>query len=73
MEKERAKIGEKIWIKKLHFTPCGCKVNQYETNAMMQQFATKGYDIVDFEEKADANIINKCNETNISDIQSRKM
>ena len=57
----------------MHFTPCGCKVNQYETNAMMQQFATKGYDIVDFEEKADVYIINTCTVTNIADRKSRQM
>ena len=57
----------------MHFTLCGCKVNQYETNAMMQQFATKGYDIVDFEEKADVYIINTCTVTNIADRKSRQM
>lgn len=54
----------------LHY---GCKVNQYETNAMMQQFATKGYEIVDFEEKADVYIINTCTVTNIADRKSRQM
>lgn len=57
----------------MHFTPCGCKVNQYETNAMMQQFATKGYEIVDFEEKADVYIINTCTVTNMADRKSRQM
>lgn len=57
----------------MHSIPCGCKVNQYETNAMMQQFASKGYEIVEFEEKADVYVINTCTVTNIADRKSRQM
>ena len=57
----------------MHSIPYGCKVNQYETNAMMQQFATKGYEIVEFEEKADVYVINTCTVTNIADRKSRQM
>lgn len=48
-------------------------MNQYETNAMMQQFASKGYEIVEFEEKADVYVINTCTVTNIADRKSRQM
>ena len=38
---------------KVAFYTLGCKVNQYETNGMIQKFKSSGYDIVEFEEKAD--------------------
>ena len=38
---------------KVAFYTLGCKVNQYETDLMMKSFTDHGYDIVDFEEKAD--------------------
>lgn len=55
------------------FIHCGCKVNQYETNAMLQKFVEAGYEAVDFEEKADIYIINTCTVTNISDKKSRQI
>ena len=59
--------------KKVAFYTLGCKVNQYETNAMMQQFETSGYEIVAFEEKADIYVINTCTVTNMSDRKSRQI
>ena len=58
---------------KVAFCTLGCKVNQYETNGMMQKFMDKGYEIVDFDEKADIYIINTCTVTNMSDRKSRQM
>lgn len=52
---------------------CGCKVNQYETNAMTQKFIEKGYEVVQVEEKADVYIINTCTVTNMADRKSRQM
>lgn len=51
----------------------GCKVNQYETDAMAQALCENGYDIVPFEEGADVYIINTCTVTNIADRKSRQM
>lgn len=51
----------------------GCKVNQYETDAMAQALCENGYDIVPFEEGADIYIINTCTVTNIADRKSRQM
>lgn len=51
----------------------GCKVNQYETNAMMQKLKEAGYEIVDFEQEADVYIINTCTVTNMADKKSRQM
>lgn len=59
--------------KKVAFCTLGCKVNQYETNAMIEQFIKKGYEIVNFEEKADIYIINTCTVTNMADRKSRQM
>ena len=50
----------------------GCKVNQYETDLMMKSFADHGYDIVDFEEKADIYVINSCSVTNLSTRKTRQ-
>ena len=55
------------------FCTLGCKVNQYETNAMMQKFIQANYKIVEFDEKADIYIINTCTVTNMADKKSRQM
>ena len=60
-------------MKKVAFITLGCKVNQYETNSMIQQFLQKGYEIVETTEKADIYIVNTCTVTNISDRKSRQM
>ena len=51
----------------------GCKVNQYETQAMEQELAAQGHELVDFEQAADAYIINTCSVTAVSDKKSRQM
>lgn len=58
-------------MKKVAFYTLGCKVNQYETEYMEEQFRTKGYDTVDFTEKADVYIINTCSVTAMADRKSR--
>lgn len=69
MEKEETIQAKR----KVAFYTLGCKVNQYETNAMIQQFQEHGYELVDYEEKADIYIINTCTVTNMSDKKSREM
>lgn len=51
----------------------GCKVNQYETNAMAQKFIEAGYEVVQFSELADIYIVNTCTVTSIADRKSRQM
>ena len=51
----------------------GCKVNQYETQAMEQELRRRGHELVDFEDSADAYIINTCSVTAVSDKKSRQM
>lgn len=60
-------------MKKVAFYTLGCKVNQYETNAMIEKFINKKYGIVDFEEVADIYIVNTCTVTNVSDRKSRQI
>ena len=52
---------------------CGCKVNQYETNAMIQKFKEAGYEIVNINDDiSDICIVNTCTVTNMSDRKSRQ-
>ena len=60
-------------MRKVAFYTLGCKVNQYETNAMAEQFIKSNYKIVDFEEVADIYVINTCTVTNMSDRKSRQI
>jgi len=54
------------------FHTLGCKVNQYETEAMEELFEDKGYTIVKSEDVADVYVINTCTVTNLSDRKSRQ-
>ncbi len=56
---------------KVAFETLGCKVNQYDSNAMMQLLQGAGYEAVPFEECADVYIINTCTVTNVADKKSR--
>ena len=51
----------------------GCKVNTYDTDALLAPFTAHGYTVVDFEDIADVYIINTCAVTNISSRKSRQM
>ena len=57
---------------KIAFHTLGCKVNQYETEAMKEQFRTAGHEIVGEEDFADVYIINTCTVTNLADRKSRQ-
>ncbi len=59
-------------MKKVAFYTLGCKVNQYETQAIKEKFIQKGYEIVHENEPADVNVINTCTVTNLSDRKSRQ-
>ena len=51
----------------------GCKVNQYETQAMEQALLRRGHTLAAFEEPADAYVVNTCSVTAVSDKKSRQM
>ncbi len=57
---------------KVAFYTLGCKVNHYESEAMMGQFKQSGYEIVDFQDKADIYVIHSCTVTNQAASKSRK-
>ncbi len=58
---------------KAAFYTLGCKVNQYETQIMEQEFRKAGFEVVDCEEEADAYIVNSCTVTGTGDRKSRQM
>ena len=55
------------------FYTLGCKVNQYETDAMMGLFESKGYKLVDFDDTADVYVINTCTVTSQGARKSRQI
>lgn len=57
---------------RIAFHTLGCKVNQYETEAMKEQFKAAGCTIVGEEEAADVYVINTCTVTNLADRKSRQ-
>jgi len=59
--------------KRVAFLTLGCKVNQYETDAMVELLETAGYEIVPFKGMADFYIINTCSVTNMAERKSRQM
>ncbi|MEG6566180.1 tRNA (N(6)-L-threonylcarbamoyladenosine(37)-C(2))-methylthiotransferase MtaB [Thermoanaerobacterium saccharolyticum] len=58
--------------KTVSFFTLGCKVNQYETEAMAEIFKSSGYDVVGFDEYADVYVINTCTVTGRGDMKSRQ-
>lgn len=59
--------------KKIAVYTLGCKVNQYESDSMMDMLAESGCEIVSFEAEADVYIINTCSVTNMAERKSRQM
>ncbi|MEG1287036.1 MAG: tRNA (N(6)-L-threonylcarbamoyladenosine(37)-C(2))-methylthiotransferase MtaB [Clostridium sp.] len=55
------------------FATLGCKVNQYESEAMVEKFIREGYRVVDFSEISDVYVINTCTVTNMGDRKSRQI
>ena len=58
---------------KIGFYTLGCKVNQYETQAMEHLFREKGHEVGNFEEACDGYIINTCSVTAVADKKNRAM
>lgn len=59
--------------KTVSFLTLGCKVNQYDSDAMRTIFLQQGYKAVKEEEEADVYVINTCSVTSIGDRKSRQM
>ncbi len=58
---------------KVAFATLGCKVNQYESEAIKSLFLEQGYQIVDFADPADVYVINTCTVTHLGNRKSRQM
>ena len=58
---------------KVAFCTLGCKVNQYDTDAMREMFINAGHTVVDFDDIADVYVINTCTVTSTGDKKSRQM
>lgn len=59
--------------KRVAFYTLGCKVNQFDTEAMRELFMQAGYETVDFAEVADVYLVNTCTVTATGDQKSRQM
>ena len=60
-------------MRKIAFHTLGCKVNQVETEGLIEDFTSRGYELVDFNETADIYVVNSCTVTHVSDRKSRAM
>jgi len=60
-------------MKKVNFKTLGCRLNQYETDALVTQFHQAGYEVVDYSKASDITVINTCTVTNQSDQKSRNI
>ncbi len=59
--------------KKVAFKTLGCRLNQYETDALVTDFYLAGYQIVPFAAEADVYVVNTCTVTNASDHKSKNI
>jgi len=58
---------------KVAFYTLGCKLNFSETSTIGRQFLLKGFDVVDYSEKADVYIINTCTVTENTERECRQI
>ncbi|MGI6694927.1 MAG: tRNA (N(6)-L-threonylcarbamoyladenosine(37)-C(2))-methylthiotransferase MtaB [Christensenellales bacterium] len=59
--------------KTVAFCTLGCKVNQYDSQAMLERFQAAGYEQVDFDRMADVYVVNTCVVTAVGEQKSRQM
>ncbi len=60
-------------IKRVAVQTLGCKTNQFESAAIIEQFRKNGYEIVPFTEQAEIYLINSCTVTARSDSETRRL
>jgi threonylcarbamoyladenosine tRNA methylthiotransferase MtaB len=58
--------------RRIAFKTLGCRLNQFETDALASQFTRHEYAVVDYSEEADIYIVNTCTVTNQGDSKSKK-
>jgi len=59
-------------VRTVAITTLGCKVNQYDSEAIAAQFRKAGFEVVPFEDVADVYVINTCTVTQMGDKKSRQ-
>lgn len=64
---------EEFNLMKVAFSTLGCRVNQYESEAMIEKFIKEGYEVTPYDSFADVYVINTCTVTNMGDKKSRQM
>lgn len=64
--------SKKTSPKRVSFLTLGCKVNQYDTQVMVEDFKRHGYELVGFEDEADVYVINTCSVTAHSEAKCRQ-
>ena len=60
-------------MKKIAFKTLGCRLNLFETDALVSEFTKKDFQVVDFGEDADVYVVNTCTVTNQSDHKSKQV
>lgn len=60
-------------MKKIAFKTLGCRLNLFETDALVSEFTKKNFQVVDFSEDADVYVVNTCTVTNQSDHKSKQV
>lgn len=60
-------------MKKIAFKTLGCRLNLFETDALVSEFSKNDYQVVDFDEEADVYVVNTCTVTNQSDHKSKQV
>jgi threonylcarbamoyladenosine tRNA methylthiotransferase MtaB len=60
-------------MKRVAISTLGCKTNQFESAAMVEQFEKSGYAVVPFSEPADIYVINSCTVTARTDAETRRL
>lgn len=60
-------------MKRIAFNTLGCRLNQYETDALVSEFRDSGYEIAEWGDMADAYVINTCTVTEKSDRKCRAL
>lgn len=64
--------GGSLQVRTVAITTLGCKVNQYDSEAIAAQFQKAGFEVVPFEDVADVYVINTCTVTRMGDKKSRQ-
>jgi threonylcarbamoyladenosine tRNA methylthiotransferase MtaB len=64
---------KEVKLMKVAFATLGCRVNQYESEAMTEKFIREGYEVVSYDQFSDVYVINTCTVTNMGDKKSRQM